>query len=153
MTNPMAPQDAILDMSRHYPTHPENPTASMEVTYALPAEEAVVGKARRLVEEILGEWGMASIIDDVTVVVSELVTNALRHASGPITLTLQRHDGGLIRGVVTDYGGDTKPHLKEPGPDEEGGRGLYVVRAYVDRWGVTMTASGGALVWFEKAAM
>jgi two-component sensor histidine kinase len=79
-------------------------------------------------------------------VVSELVSNAVRHAETPLTLRLRI--GPTIRVEVAD-GSAAPPVLRQPTTFELGGRGLVVVDAYADRWGHEPIHGDGKLVWAE----
>ncbi len=118
-----------------------------EVCWDLPAEAEFVGKARAMVRETLVEWGLAALVDDVELIVSELYANAVVHGEPEITLTL-RACGGALAGAVTDHGAHT-PRLLAFGLQEEHGRGLGIVGALANRWGVDPLAQGGGkTVWF-----
>ncbi|GGP16668.1 ATP-binding protein [Nonomuraea glycinis] len=130
--------------------HPESiplPAAddSSQASWSLPADPETVGRARRLVRDTLAGWGMSALADDVVMVVSEVVTNAIVHAKSPMTLSLHRL-GPSVRGQVTDDS-TAWPTPLPAGLDEEHGRGLAIVAAYADRWGVTSESAGKA-VWF-----
>ena len=89
-------------------------------------------------------------MDDVLLATSELVANAVLHGEG--TLTISVWPGDALRVVVTDDGGAT-PHLRRHHPDDERGRGLFLVDALTTRWGVIPKAIGqGKSVWFEVRA-
>lgn len=107
--------------------------------------------ARRFATEALAGWGLAetSRADDVLLCVSELVTNALLHGVPPgrqLRLLL-RYDVSTLVVEVHDSGGGV-PHLVLDG--DEGGRGLVLVAALSDRWGVRERGPGKA-VWCEFA--
>ena len=105
----------------------------------------MVGVARGLAREALVIWGISAVAEDVTMVVSELVSNAVVHGKAPITLSLHRH-GRIVCGEVTDHS-IVWPSPLPAGPDSEHGRGLAIVAAYADRWGVE-SAPRGKTVWF-----
>ncbi|WP_424537198.1 ATP-binding protein [Sphaerisporangium viridialbum] len=107
-----------------------------------------MGKARRVVQEVLIQWGAYDLVDDVTLVVTELLTNAVLHARPPITLTL-RFTGNVLTGAVTDHG-DIWPYGDGRGclEDDEHGRGLQIVAALTDRWGVDPGPGPGKTAWF-----
>lgn len=83
-------------------------------------------------------------VDDVALLTSELVTNAVTHARSAADVTLRR-DGRAVRVEVRDR--DVAPPRKRR-PDERGGRGLHLVEAIADRWGIE-TRHPGKVVWFE----
>ena len=106
-----------------------------------------VSRARSLVRRTLRAWGLAALTDTTTLLVSELVTNAVRYARGTIELRLAK--GGVFVCEVAD--GDVRiPRRRHSSPDEEGGRGLTIVSEYSQAWGTRPTASG-KVVWFELA--
>lgn len=126
---------------------PDTPSAPFSRGWDLPAGPAVVGKARQLVTETLAEWDMADFADEVTLIVSELVTNAIVHAAPPISLTLQTA-GPAVRGAVTDHG-ETWPLVHPADEEDEHGRGLGIVSLVAEEWGVTPQPDGsGKTVWF-----
>ena len=88
-------------------------------------DPAQVGHARRLVRESLARWGLYDHIDYTVLIVSELVTNALRHGAGIITVQLSRA-GRDLRIEVHDHG-PGRPVRRHAGTGDEGGRGLEVI--------------------------
>lgn len=112
---------------------------------ALPFDVTSVPRARHLARERLAGWGLAEHVEVAELLVSELVTNALRHARGPIGLTLAAHDGTL-RCEVADTSPDL-PRLCRVEDDDECGRGLHLLDT-LSRWGSTPTPTG-KVVWFE----
>ncbi|MCK7625123.1 SpoIIE family protein phosphatase [Streptomyces sp. RS10V-4] len=114
--------------------------------WELPAEPAAVATARELATGQLAAWGLAELAYAAELVVSELVTNAVRHASGPVHLRLLR-DLALVT-EVSDTG-HTSPHLRHSASDDEGGRGLFIVAQLVERWGTRYTPSGKT-IWTEQ---
>jgi len=84
-----------------------------------------VGQARRLVRESLARWGLDDYIDSTVLIISELVTNALRHGAGTITIQLSRA-GRDLRIEVHDHG-PGRPVQRHAGTGDEGGRGLEVI--------------------------
>ncbi|MFJ3951043.1 SpoIIE family protein phosphatase [Streptomyces libani] len=121
--------------------------AGQVAAWELPAEPAAVGKARELATGQLREWGLTELSYATELVVSELVTNAVRHASGPLHLRLLR-DRTLLT-EVSDTG-HTSPHLRHSASDDEGGRGLFIVAQLVQRWGTRYTPYGKT-IWTEQA--
>ncbi|MEU3166820.1 ATP-binding protein [Streptosporangium sp. NPDC006930] len=130
-----------------------NDKNTREAYWDLPADPEAVGKARGLVREVLAAWDMSCVVENVTMVVSELVSNAILHGKAPITLALYRY-GRVVRGEVTDHSA-VWPNPVPAGPEEEHGRGLAIVTAYADRWGVVPASEGrpvdGKTVWFVCA--
>ncbi|NUS11750.1 MAG: ATP-binding protein [Streptomyces sp.] len=108
------------------------------------------GSARRLLVRTLGEWGLPHLACGAALVVSELVTNSVRHARLPrghvISTRFERVDGG-VRIEVHDAS-DAKPELRAASPDEESGRGLALVDVITaGRWGVGERGGIGKVVW------
>jgi anti-sigma regulatory factor (Ser/Thr protein kinase) len=107
-----------------------------------------VGLARRLVSAHLIDWKINGETGEVTVLlVSELVTNAMRHGGAPIRLVADTTLSG-VRVEVYDGNSDAFPAVRNIRPDAPGGRGLRLVEALADRWG-TLEADDGKCVWFE----
>jgi two-component sensor histidine kinase len=108
-----------------------------------------VGRARRYALDAVGD-APSEIVDSIAVMVSELATNSVRHAASPFTLTVDR-GATRVRIAVADDG-DTLPTLRTPEPREHSGRGLQIVRALADEWGVTENVGRpGKTVWFVLA--
>ncbi|MFD9503363.1 SpoIIE family protein phosphatase [Streptomyces sp. NPDC060035] len=120
---------------------------SQVAEWELPAEPVAVGHARDLANEQLSGWGLEELSFATELVVSELVTNAVRHAEGPLHVRLIR-DRTLLCEVADT--GHTSPHLRHSGEDDEGGRGLFIVAQLVQRWGTRYTRSGKT-IWTEQA--
>ncbi|KOV67737.1 serine/threonine protein phosphatase [Streptomyces sp. AS58] len=120
--------------------------APSDVAYwFLEPEEMAPGKARRLVRRALARWELEDLTDSVELLVSEVVTNAVRYASRPITLRLLRTD--VLRCEVGDDVPQL-PRLRQARATDEGGRGLYLVNRLARRWGATRLSTG-KVVWFE----
>ncbi|MFD5589079.1 SpoIIE family protein phosphatase [Streptomyces sp. NPDC127063] len=120
--------------------------APSDVAYwFLEPEDAAPGKARRLARRQLERWGLEDHIDSVQLLVSEVVTNAVRYASRPVTLRLLRTD--VLRCEVGDDVPQL-PRLRQARATDEGGRGLYLVNRLARRWGATRLSTG-KVVWFE----
>lgn len=116
-----------------------------EACWNLPAAPETASVARRLVREALAAWDLSDLADDLTMVVSEVVTNTVVHAKSEMTLSLHRQGRG-VRGEVADQS-DVWPAPLSAGPNAEHGRGLAIVAAYSERWGVS-PAPDGKIVWF-----
>ncbi|WP_317446913.1 ATP-binding protein [Streptomyces collinus] len=124
------------------------PTAAFE----LPALPPAVGTARRVVRDLLTVWGVAETVrDDAALVLSELVTNALVHAAGERVVCRVRGAADRVRLEIEDQNrGRALPFPRKPGPDEQNGRGLFLVAALSDDWGVTLAPGRPArIVWAE----
>jgi PAS domain S-box-containing protein len=116
-------------------------------TWDLPADPAIVAYARKQVAATLCGWGLDGAAFITGLVVSELVTNAIRHAESPIQLRLIR-DRTLIC-EVSD-GSSTAPHLRRAHALDEDGRGLLLISRLTQRWG-TRQAAHGKTIWAEQA--
>lgn len=120
--------------------------APSDVAYwFLEPEDAAPGRARRLARKALSRWGMDELSDSVELLISEVVTNAVRYAERPVTLRLLRTD--VLRCEV----GDDSPQLprqRRARDTDEGGRGLFLVNRLARRWGATRLSTG-KIVWFE----
>ncbi|MEU0220537.1 SpoIIE family protein phosphatase [Streptomyces sp. NPDC006265] len=120
--------------------------APSDVAYwFLEPEDAAPGRARRLARRALQRWGLEELSDSVELLVSEVVTNAVRYASRPVTLRLLRTD--VLRCEVGDDVPQL-PRLRQARATDEGGRGLYLVNRMARRWGATRLSTG-KVVWFE----
>ncbi|MBT2900046.1 SpoIIE family protein phosphatase [Streptomyces sp. McG3] len=115
--------------------------------WELTAEAVSVGRARELATGQLEAWGLEELVFSTQLVVSELVTNAVRYAGGPLGLRLIR-DRTLVCEVADT--GHTSPHLRHSEADDEGGRGLFIVAQLVQRWGTRYTPTGKT-IWTEQA--
>ncbi|MFE2284123.1 SpoIIE family protein phosphatase [Streptomyces sp. NPDC059443] len=120
--------------------------APSDVAYwFLDPEETAPGRARRFARRALTRWGLEELQDSLELLVSEVVTNAVRYAERPVTLRLLKTD--VLRCEV----GDDSPQLprqRRARDDDEGGRGLFLVNRMARRWGATRLSSG-KVVWFE----
>ncbi|WP_109000858.1 SpoIIE family protein phosphatase [Streptomyces rishiriensis] len=122
-------------------------SADRVADWELPAEPAAVAEARKTASRRLAEWGLPELSFTTELVVSELVTNAIRYATGPIRLRLIR-ERTLICEVFD--GGATSPHLRHPRATDEGGRGLLLVSQLSRRWG-TRFVPEGKVIWAEQS--
>ncbi|MEU9734448.1 SpoIIE family protein phosphatase [Streptomyces sp. NPDC048002] len=111
----------------------------------LEADPAAVSRARANAARQLTDWGLEELDFTTELVVSELVTNAIRYGRPPIRLRLI-HDGALMC-EVSDAG-STTPHLRRAQNYDEGGRGLLLVAQLAEHWG-TRHARHGKTVWAE----
>jgi serine phosphatase RsbU (regulator of sigma subunit)/anti-sigma regulatory factor (Ser/Thr protein kinase) len=116
-------------------------------SWTLDALPARVRHARTLAREALTKWGLSRLSETVELLVSELVTNAVRHGAGDIGLRMIR--AGSLLCEVRDDGHDL-PNLLSADLSAENGRGLQLVSALADRWGTQRTPTG-KVVWFEQA--
>jgi two-component sensor histidine kinase len=113
-----------------------------------------VREGREFTRSTLRDWGMPALADTAELVVSELLTNALRHGipsarqfvqECPVRLRLLAQMP-FVMCMVTDPGAEI-PVLRDPGPAEESGRGLNVVESCCIRWGWHLLDEGGKVVW------
>ncbi|MFI9051635.1 SpoIIE family protein phosphatase [Streptomyces sp. NPDC053427] len=120
--------------------------AHQVASWDLAADPAVVAGARTLADRQLTEWGMDDLVFTTELIVSELVTNAIRHATGPLTLRLIRQD--VLICEVFDAS-STSPRLRHARTTDEGGRGLFIVAQLTRRWGTRYTPDGKT-IWTEQ---
>ncbi|MEU3389444.1 SpoIIE family protein phosphatase [Streptomyces albidoflavus] len=115
--------------------------------WTLPREPKSVGRARELARTQLESWGLDALVDTVELLVSELVTNALRYGEGEIRLRLL-----LDRTLVCEVwdAGLVQPRRRRARDTDEGGRGLQLVGLLSASWGSRRTPRGKT-VWFELA--
>ncbi|MEU2746753.1 SpoIIE family protein phosphatase, partial [Streptomyces collinus] len=122
------------------------PAAPLDIARTeLPATASAVSAGRSFVVETLAAWGCAHRADDVRLLVSEVLTNAVQHAEGPVALHLRRTATELAVEVS-----DLSPQLPQPrlaAQDEESGRGLVLVDTLADSWGVRPEEQGKT-IWF-----
>lgn len=114
--------------------------------WRLARDPAEVGRARAAVREQLHTWGLPGPAAPAELMVSELVTNAVRHSHArPVELRLVRADTLLCEVDDDDH---ELPALRGAGPEDETGRGLRVVSTLAREWGASRTRAGKT-VWFE----
>ncbi|MCX4658256.1 SpoIIE family protein phosphatase [Streptomyces uncialis] len=114
--------------------------------WEVPSDPAAVAEVRSDVARTLTEWGLADEAFTTELILSELVTNSIRYAAGPIRVRVIR-DRALIC-EVSDHS-STSPHLRQAAITDEGGRGLFLVSQVAERWGTRYT-SGGKVIWTEQ---
>nr|WP_308380031.1 SpoIIE family protein phosphatase [Streptomyces sp. ISL-43] len=115
--------------------------------WEVPFEPSAVGAVRTRAVEKLEEWGLSELAFGTELVLSELVTNAIRHGSAPVRVRLL-NDDRLLTCEVSD-GSSTSPHLRYAATTDEGGRGLFLVAQISRRWGTRYT-SDGKIIWSEQ---
>jgi PAS domain S-box-containing protein len=116
------------------------------VSWDLPTDPAVVSTARTLAVDQLIQWGLPDLAPTTELIVSELVTNAIRHATGPIRLRLIRHQN--LTCEVSDTS-NSLPRLRHARTTDESGRGLFLVTQLSHRRGTRYTPDGKT-VWAEQ---
>jgi PAS domain S-box-containing protein len=113
-------------------------------TMIQPGPQHVAG-GRRFVRNTLHAWDQAGLAPTACLLVSELLTNAMRHTSEPIGLRLHHTEHEIIAEISDDH--PQLPRRTLPAPADEDGRGLTLVDALADRWG-SLPANGSKIVWF-----
>ncbi len=114
--------------------------------WEVPADPSAVSGVRNEVSRRLEEWGLDDLAFTTELILSELVTNAIRYGGGPIRVRLLR-DRTLICEVSDSS--STSPHLKYAASTDEGGRGLFLVAQFAERWGTRYTDTG-KVIWAEQ---
>ncbi|MFE5511950.1 ATP-binding protein [Streptomyces sp. NPDC056529] len=132
----------------------EVPTSS---SVAVPHGPAGVGEARHRMRDELYRSGVAeSVVDDAVLILSELLSNACRYGrplgradrgDGDVRAAWRVDPGGGLRVEVTDGGGPTRPVPSTPSVTARGGRGLNIISALAQDWGVRDSATGEVTVW------
>ncbi|MFJ7948540.1 SpoIIE family protein phosphatase [Streptomyces sp. NPDC096354] len=113
----------------------------------LPSDPAAVSGARRFTSDTLTTWGLEELSFTTELMVSELVTNAIRYGKEPVQLRL------ILESTLTCEVFDassTAPHLRRARSFDEGGRGLLLVAQLAERWG-TRHSREGKVIWAEQA--
>ncbi|MFD9126899.1 SpoIIE family protein phosphatase [Kitasatospora sp. NPDC059571] len=134
-------EDAMLLLARTRRLGPDR-----VALWTLPADPVVVSTARTLVARQLAAWNLDDLADSTELIISELVTNAIRYGQGPVQLRLIRDRGLLCE--VSDASA-TAPHMRLANEGDEGGRGLFLVMTLSRRWG-TRYGVRGKTVWSEQ---
>ncbi|MEV4333821.1 ATP-binding protein [Streptomyces sp. NPDC049597] len=132
----------------------EVPTSS---SMAVPHGPAGVGEARHRMREQLSRSGVSeAVVDDAVLILSELLSNACRHGrplgradvgDGDIRAAWRVDEAGRLTVEVTDGGGPTRPVPATPSVTARGGRGLNIISALAQEWGVRDGMSGEVTVW------
>ncbi|WNF30853.1 SpoIIE family protein phosphatase [Streptomyces sp. C11-1] len=135
------PDDIALLLARTHALSPDR-LASWDV----PLEPAAVGEMRGKVARRLETWGLDDLSMTTELIVSELVTNAIRYASGPVRLRLLFQSALICE--VSDAS-NTSPRLRHARTTDEGGRGLFLVAQLAHRWGTRYTPRG-KVIWAEQ---
>ncbi|MFC8413333.1 ATP-binding protein [Streptomyces coelicoflavus] len=107
------------------------------------------GHVRRIVRSYLCEWDLAELTDAVELGVTELLANVVRHVPDRRCVLLLLRRAGGVRVEVADGSPRQPVPSAWVSDDAEGGRGLVLLDAVADKWGVAPGAGGGKTVWFE----
>ncbi|MEU6369290.1 SpoIIE family protein phosphatase [Streptomyces sp. NPDC046931] len=121
-------------------------TADQVDEHHVPMDPAAVGEVRAAVTRRLAEWELEELTFTTELILSELVTNAIRYGSPPIHVRVLR--GRSLICEVFD-GSSTSPHLRYAAMTDEGGRGLFLVAQLAERWGTRYTPTG-KVIWAEQ---
>ncbi|GAB2895087.1 SpoIIE family protein phosphatase/ATP-binding protein [Streptomyces deserti] len=121
---------------------------SQVADWDVPGDPAAVAGIRADVARRLEEWGLEELAFSTELVISELVTNAIRYGTGPRRLRILRDGTSLICEVAD--GSSTSPHLRRAADTDEGGRGLFLVAQFTQRWG-TRYMPRGKVIWTEQS--
>ncbi|MFE0089847.1 SpoIIE family protein phosphatase [Streptomyces sp. NPDC058991] len=144
LTHPPTDDIALL-VARTKTLHPQH-----VATWTLPHDPAIVIEARHRTTEQLATWELGDATFITELIVSELVTNAIRYGKPPIQLRLIHTDTTLTT-EVTDYS-STSPHLRHAHTYDENGRGLYLIAQLTQRWGTRHTPTSKT-IWTEQTLM
>ena len=117
-----------------------------EETRSFTGESSAIGAARCFVADTLNSWGLEQLVEDGSIVVSELVTNAIIHAESDFAVSLSSH-GDAVRLSVHDHS-PAIPVMRTPLPVAISGRGLRLITALTRRWGADLVGDG-KVVWAE----
>jgi Anti-sigma regulatory factor (Ser/Thr protein kinase) len=130
----------------------------------LPTMASSASTARMHTRTVLNKWHMPDLTEDAELVVSELVTNAIRATNilasqarypeiydhmGVVCLCLQISEGDLL--IEVQDLAQNAPRLRRSAPDDEGGRGLLLVTTIAREWGCRKAPTGGEIVWARLA--
>lgn len=140
---PSRPKDDVALLIARTRAIPPDHVACWDV----PLDPAAVAGMRAAVAEKLDDWGLSELAFAMELVLSELITNAIRYGSAPVTMQLL-HDRTLTCEVAD--GSSTSPHLRYAATMDEGGRGLFLVAQMAERWGTRYTPEG-KVIWAELA--
>ncbi|WUK67424.1 SpoIIE family protein phosphatase [Streptomyces coelicoflavus] len=120
--------------------------ADQVAEWEVPSDPAAVGEVRSQVTRRLGEWGLDELAFTTELILSELVTNAIRYGGETVHVRMLR-DRSLICEVFDSS--STSPHLRYAAMTDEGGRGLFLVAQLAERWGTRYTPAG-KVIWAEQ---
>jgi anti-sigma regulatory factor (Ser/Thr protein kinase) len=115
---------------------------------ALPADLTAPRQARELTRGALRRWSLLNLLEPVTLAVSELVANAVRHGRPPVALSLNRRRG-RVHVEVHDEAPAALVEQQSPAEDAESGRGLLIVQGLAEDVGVQEIDHDGKVVWAD----
>ncbi|HYB46788.1 MAG TPA: ATP-binding protein [Streptosporangiaceae bacterium] len=122
--------------------------ARLNLRVTLPTGDGAVRLARRVTHDVLARWRLTRMEDTAVLLVSELVTNAVRHARDTHAIALDLEIGATWLRIEVQDADPRWPKPRTPGRLDESGFGLVLVDALAGNWGVRETATGKA-VWAE----
>jgi anti-sigma regulatory factor (Ser/Thr protein kinase) len=122
-------------------------TVGMALHKTLDNDPRAAGQARQAIAKFLDRTHLTKLSDDAQLLASELVTNAVRHARGPIDVRAYVRDG-FLRLEVWDRQADVSPQPRTADDDAENGRGMDIVEKVSSRWG-WRAVDGGKVVWID----
>lgn len=114
----------------------------------VPRDPAAVSPVRNDCARQLADWGLERIAYGTELILSELITNAIRYGAEPIHVRLLHTPGALIS-EVSD-GSSTSPHIRQAKDTDEEGRGLFLVAQFAEHWG-TRYSPRGKTIWAAQA--
>lgn len=138
---PSRPKDDVALLIARTRAIPPDRVADWDV----PFDPAAVAGMRAAAAGKLDDWGLSALAFPMELVLSELITNAIRHGSAPVAVRLL-YDRTLTCEVAD--AGSTSPHLRDAALMDEGGRGLFLVARVAERWGTRYTPQG-KVIWAE----
>lgn len=123
--------------------------AAQAAEVRVPHRPDSVPATRAFLTRLLDGWGVeGSVIDDASLLASELMTNAVRHGSGIVRLRVETDEGRLHVAVHDDL--DKRPVVNHVGAASPGGRGMWIVESIAHDWGTDDDGdTPGKTVWFE----
>ena len=135
--------------SLEFPEGRRGYTHGMELRSPVPSTPEAVGAARRTIVRQLEAWGIDDVIDDMQIVVSELITNAVRYGENPVEFRLSIR-GPFVRIEVIDANTADIPLPRQAADSESTGRGMPLIDALAAEWGVEVSTTNKT-VWAELA--
>ncbi|MDV9195161.1 ATP-binding SpoIIE family protein phosphatase, partial [Streptomyces sp. Wh19] len=140
---PDRPKDDVALLIARARAIPPDHVADWDV----PFDPAAVAAMRAAVAEQVDDWGLSELAFATELLLSELITNAIRYGSAPVTVRLL-YDRTLTCEVADSS--STSPHLRDAAAMDEGGRGLFLVAQLAERWGTRYTPQG-KVIWAEMS--